>query len=166
MRLIAAALCACAPALDWRQVKPLELGAEALFPCRPASHARDIALLDQRVEMVMWACSAGGATFALSSLQLNDVRDVGGVLHSLRAAAARNVGAGDMAMEPFDVPGMTPNAQSGRSALVGRRPDGSAVAEDVLLFSRGARVYQASVVASSRDPATVNTFYAGLKVLP
>ena len=35
-------LAACSPALDWRQVRPDDTGVEAMFPCKPLSHARTV----------------------------------------------------------------------------------------------------------------------------
>ncbi|HEY6510700.1 MAG TPA: hypothetical protein VI032_01900 [Burkholderiaceae bacterium] len=164
--LIAALLCACSPALDWRQMNPAELGVQVQFPCRPASLARDVPLLQGRSSMVMYACSAAGSTYALSKLTLSDVRDVTAAIDALFAAAARNLRTVSDAAKPFEVPGMTPNPRAGRLALTGQRPDGSAVTEHLLVFVRGARVYQASVVGDAPDQAAVSTFFGGLKVTP
>jgi hypothetical protein len=164
--LSAALLCACSPALDWRQVTPAELGVLALFPCRPASLARQVLVLQQRSPMVMHACSAAGNTFAVSGLSMGDVRDVAPAIVFLRDAAFRNLGAVGGAAQPVAVPGMTPNAQAGRFVLRGQRPDGSAVTEHLLLFAHGARIYQASVVGDAPDEAAVATFFAGLRVTP
>jgi len=163
--LIAAGMCACSPALDWRQVNPAELGVQALFPCRPASLAREVPLPQGRLQMVMHACSAAGSTFALGSLVLSDVRDVTAAIDSLRDAASRNLRAAPGQASPFDVPGMTPNPHAGRLTLVGLRPDGSAVTEHQLVFVRGVRVYQATVVGNAPDESAVSSFFSGLKVM-
>jgi hypothetical protein len=162
--LIAALLCACSPALDWREVTPSELGVQALFPCRPASLAREVPVLQGRSQMILFACSAAGSTFALSSLALNDVRDVSAAIDFLFDAAARNLRASPGGVQPFDVPGMTPNSRAGYVVVKGRRPDGSAVAEHLFVFVQGARLYQASVVGDAPEEATVSTFFSGLKV--
>jgi hypothetical protein len=162
--LIAALLCACSPALDWREVTPPELGVQVLFPCRPASLAREVPVLQGRSQMILFASSAAGNTFALSSLALNDVRDVAAAIDFLFDAAARNLRASPGGVQPFDVPGMTPNSRAGYLVLKGRRPDGSAVAEHLLVFVRGARLYQASVVGDAPEEAAVSTFFSGLKV--
>ena len=162
--LIAAALCACSPALDWRQVSPSELGVQALFPCRPSSVTREVSLAPGRWQMVMHACSAAGSTFALASMALADVRDVTPAIDALWDAAAHNLRAEPTQVQPFEVPGMTPNAHAGRHALKGRRPDGSAVTEHLLVFVRGARVYQASVVGDAPDEAAVSSFFEGIRV--
>ena len=114
--------------------------------------------------MVVHACSAGGSTFAVGSMVLGDVRDVSAAIDALRDAAARNLGATIGECRPVDVPNMTPNSRAGRCLLKGHRPDGSAVVEHVLVFARGARVYQASVLGDAADDATATTFFNGLKV--
>jgi len=160
--LCIALLCACSPALDWRQVRPPGIELEALFPCRPASLTREIELLGRRLEMVMHACAAGGSTFAVGSVLLGDLRDVTPALASLRDAAVRNVGAATGPAQAIQVPGMTPNLQAARFVLAGRRPDGSSVVEHLAVFSRGARVYQAMVVGDRPEAEVVTTFLAGL----
>jgi hypothetical protein len=157
-------LCACAPALDWRQVRPAGLGIEAMFPCRPATLSREITLAQLRVEMTMHACAARGSTYAVGALTLDDVRDVDAALVSLRDAAAGNVGGAAASPVPIRVPGMTPNAQAVRLQLAGRRPDGSAVVEHVAVFARGPRVYQAMVVGDRLDAEAVSVFFDALKL--
>src|ERR1041384_5621079 len=88
--LMAILICGCTPALDWRQVSPPEWGVNAVFPCRPSSLARHVALPAGQVEMRIYACSADGNTYALAGLVLDDVRDVPATLTHLRDAAARN----------------------------------------------------------------------------
>ncbi|HEU5294034.1 MAG TPA: hypothetical protein VFU71_04535 [Burkholderiaceae bacterium] len=164
--LIAALLCACSPALDWRQINPPELGVQALFPCRPSSLTRELALPQGRARMALHACSAAGSTFALAGVTLADVGEVTPTIDWLRDAASRNVGAAEPGpLQAFDVPGMTPNARAGRLVLKGRRPDGSVVIEHLLVFAQGAQVYQASVVGDAPAEAAVSSFFEGLKVV-
>jgi hypothetical protein len=164
--VVAALLCACTPALDWRQVSPPEWGVSAMFPCRPSSLARQVALPAAQVEMRIYACNVEGNTYALGGFALGDVRDVTATLGHLRDAAARNIGGGAPSARSFEVPGMTPNPQAGRVTLQGRRPDGSAVTEHLLLFARGTHLYQATVVGDAPPDAAVTTFFGGLTAMP
>jgi hypothetical protein len=137
-----------------------------MFPCRPSSLARQITLPAAQVEMRIYACSADGNTYALAGFALGDVGDVTATLQHLRDAAARNVGAVAPAAQSFAVPGMTPNAQAGRPTMQGRRPDGSAVTEHLLLFARGTQQYQATVVGNAPPDAAATAFFGGLTVKP
>jgi hypothetical protein len=56
-----------------------------MFPCRPQHRDRDVALGDKVVPMRLHACSAGGASFAVASLQ---VADPAGVTAALGARCA------------------------------------------------------------------------------
>ena len=112
----------------------------------------------------MHACATGGSTYAIGAASLEDVRDVGAALTSLREAAARNVGGSGAAARAILVPGMTPHAESGRFVLTGKRPDGTPVVEHLALFARGTRVYQAVVVGDRPDTDAVAAFFDGLKV--
>jgi len=157
-------LCACSPALDWRRVRPAGLDIEAMFPCRPATLSREIVVAERRVEMTMHACSAGGSTYAVGALAVDDVRDVGVALTALRDAAARNVGASVGESRAIEIPGMTPHRQATRITLSGRRPDGTAVIEHLAVFARGSRAYQAMVIGDRPDDEAVSTFLTALKL--
>jgi hypothetical protein len=159
-----ALLCACSPALDWRQVRPAGIDLEAMFPCRPATLSRVVELAQRRLEMAMHACAAGGSTYAVGALTLEDVRDVGPALAALREAAARNVGGSVTGTAAIQVPGTTPHAQAARVVLTGKRPDGTDVVEHLGVFARGNQVFQAMVVGNRPNPEAVSTFFDGLKV--
>jgi hypothetical protein len=152
--------------LDWRQVRPAGLDIEAVFPCRPATLTREVELAQQRLEMTMHACAAGGSTYAVGASVLQDVRDVGPALVALREAAARNVGGAVREARAIQIPGATPHAQAARMVLTGKRPDGTAVVEHLAVFAHGNRVFQAIVVGDRPDSEVVSMFFDGLKVHP
>ena len=161
-----ALLCGCSPTLDWRQVRPVGLDLEAMFPCRPATLSRGVMLGQRRVEIAMHACATGGSTYAVGVAALEDVRDVGAAMMALRDAAARNVGSSTVETEAIQVPGMTPHAEAARVVLTGNRPDGTPVVEHLAVFARGARVYHALVVGDRPDTDAVSAFFSGLRVGP
>jgi hypothetical protein len=165
---LAAALLAtgCAPALDWRQVQPEGSGLVMMFPCKPASHARRVTLARSVVRLELHACSTAGATWALAFADLEDPARVGPALGELRAAAAANLGASPGREEALQVPGATPNPASRRIDLEGRAPDGRRLEERLAVFSKGLRVYQATVLGEHLDPAAADTFFAGLRLPP
>lgn len=162
--LLALLLCACAPALDWRQVSPAGLGITILFPCRPSSASRNIQVGGRPVTIALHACTVEGATFALSSAQTDDVHGVGPLLAELSATAARNIGVGVGAGEPLQVPGMTPHAGARRFLMTGRYPDGSIVVEHMAVFARGTRVYQVFVAGPRPNAEAVQTFFSSLRL--
>lgn len=161
------ALAACTPALDWRESRPAGSQALLMFPCKPASHARPVALAGETMEMSMFACSAGETVYALSFADVKDPARVGAALDELARAAQANLqSASGAASQPLNVAGMTPHPQSAQWRLAGRLPDGRVVEERVALFSHGTRVYQATMLGAKLDAEAQDTFFGALRVGP
>ena len=163
--LAAGAALACTPSLDWREVRPEGSGARLMFPCKPASHARQVALAGAAVEMSMFACSAGAATYALAFADMADPARVTPALAELARAASANLQSSTSGLSaPLRVPGMTPNDQAARWQIAGRLPDGRAVQEHAAFFAYGTRVYQATVLGERLDAEALDTFFGALRV--
>jgi hypothetical protein len=163
--LLPVAVAACTPTLDWRELRPEGSGAQLLFPCKPSSHARTLELAGARASLTLHACKAGGATYALAVADVGDLARVAPALMQLREAAQRNLGGAAQTLAPPRVPGMTPQAQAQRLLVQGRLPDGSAAQEQLAVFARGTRVYQASVLGAALDPEGVETFLESIRLL-
>ena len=164
--LAAAALPACTPTLDWRDVRPQGGSVQALFPCKPSNDVRSIALAGAPVRLSLQACQADGASYALSVADVQDPARVAATLEALRVAAGANLSATPAVAASAAVPGMTPNPQAQRLAITGRLPDGTPVREELLLFVHGTVVYQAAVLGAHPDRAAVDTFFEGLRFAP
>lgn len=159
-----AALAACTPTLDWRDIEPERSGIGATFPCRPDRHERPVALGGDTTRMTMTVCSAGDTTFALAFVDVAEPARVGAMISELRAAAAANVGVDAPVVSPIQVRGMTPNPQSAHLKLQGRRPDGTPVQAESVFFAKGLRVFQATVVGRVLDSDVVDTFLSSLRL--
>jgi hypothetical protein len=162
--MVVPALCACSPALDWREVRPEASGALVLFPCKPSNEARTVTLAGARVRMHVAACTAEGATWALAYADMGDPNLVAPALDSLRSASAANLAASAAVTGPMKVPGMTPNPQADRLHAAGRMPGGDPVQIDSGFFVRGTQVFQATVMGTSPAPEAVGTFFDSLKL--
>jgi hypothetical protein len=159
-------LAACAPALDWREVRPQDSGVTMLFPCKPDSHARRVVLGKQQVRLVLHACTAGASTWALAFADVGDPALVGEALNELGVVAQTNLGASHAQALSLEVDGATPNPQSRRIEFVGHMPDGRQVTEQVAVFTKGLRVYQATALSGKLEPEAVDTFFGNLRVAP
>jgi hypothetical protein len=162
--LVALAVAACSPALNWRETRVPDGDIVALFPCKPERMARELNLAETKVRMVLLSCGAAGATFALSHADMADPGKVHAALIELRRSAAANVGGTPQRLSALQVPGMTPNPLAERVVIIGRGSDGEPLHEQVGFFSRGARVYQATVYAPKLDGEAADTFFSGLKL--
>lgn len=163
-------LAACAPALNWRDVRPEQAeGLRATFPCKPDVAERQLRLpgLAEPVTVRLLSCQTDGRTWALSHLTVADADQVAVALRALAAATRGNLeaaSAGGRAavqateLPPVTVPGMTPQPDS-RAWRFDTRPAGpkagspgeagasSAPPTTVTAwhFSHGLTVFQASV---------------------
>ncbi|MDO9074336.1 MAG: hypothetical protein Q7U73_13835 [Rubrivivax sp.] len=162
--LACAGLPGCAPALDWRDVRPEGSALQLQFPCRPTTQRRDVPLAGARVNLALHACAAGGQTWGLAVADVVEPARVGPALTELAATAGGNVGA--VAGQPLalKVPGATPNDASIRLRLQGRLPDGTAVQMHVAVFARGTLVYQATVLGDAVPDEAAQTFFASLRL--
>jgi hypothetical protein len=154
----------CAPSLDWREIRPEDSDAVAMFPCKPSTDARMVSLAGARVRMVLVACRAGDATWALTFADVADPAKVTQALQDLRASNAGNLAGAPRVAGPMRVAGMTPNSQAERVEIQGHLPGGDAVRLESGFFVRGTRVYQATVMGKSLDAEAVATFFDGLKL--
>jgi hypothetical protein len=156
---------ACTPALDWRESRPQGSRAQLLFPCRPASHARSVALAGARVEMSMYACSAADTVYALSFADVKDPARVGAALEELARSLRSHVRPPEAAAsQPVAVPGMTPQPMSAQWRQAGSLPDGRAVQQRAALFSHGTMVYQATMLGPQLDAQAQEAFFGSLRV--
>lgn len=161
---LAAALCACSPALDWREMQAEGSGVVAAFPCKPDRHARSVPLAGQTVRIEMLVCSAGGATFGLSFFDAGEPARVSDTMIELQRLTVANIAATNPQSVPLQVPGMTPNPNALRMRLQGRGPDGTVLSEHAGFFVKGVRVYQATVLGKSVPPEVADTFFAALRL--
>lgn len=162
--LTAMLLGACAPALDWRQVRPPGWSLSAALPCRPATAERTLPLAGAPLTLGLWSCGADEHLFAIASADVVDPARVGPALQALAGAARANIGAQLESDQPAQVRGMTPHPMARHQRLAGRRPDGQAVRAQVLVFAFGTRVYQATVLGPRADDARVRPLTEALEL--
>lgn len=156
----------CAPALDWREVRPAGTAVVALLPCKPNSTTRTVMLAGQPLRLSMLACKAGDRTWALGSVDAGDPQRVGDVLEALRHGLQTNLQARVQSSSPARVRGATPHAASTRSDLVGRKPDGGEVHARLVLFVHGTQVFEAVVMGGGPPGAAAEPFFEALQVRP
>lgn len=158
---------ACTPALDWREVRPEGANLVLMFPCKPASDARNLDMQGTTVRIHLHACKTENQSFALSYADVADPALVGPALKQMRESLATKLGTNlsSSAAAPLSVNGMTPNPQSLIQPLSGQFPDGSAAFGVVAVFARGTVVYQAVVLGPKRDAAAQGGFVDGIKFI-
>jgi hypothetical protein len=165
-------LVACAPELNWRELRPAETNAQLQLPCKPSVFARTLVLAQESVQWSLMSCKSAGQTWAFGHALLTQPAHVEPALAALRAAVAGNMEIQSEQQVAHHVPGSTPNPASGRWRWVGRMADSRVVRAEVLVFSQGLRVFQATVLddtssADTRDAMEArDSFAAALRLLP
>lgn len=162
----AMAIAACAPARDWRDTRPEGTGVAMLFPCRPERQERQVRLGDDAVALRLFSCNAAGAAFALAAADVAEPGRVTALLEALRAQVVANVG-GTATVETLPaLRGATPNAQSARVRIVGKRRDGRRVVEHALFFVKGLTLFQATVIGADEaaDREAIDTFFDSIRL--
>ena len=158
---------ACAPALNWRETRPADSGATLLLPCRASGTERAVTVAGQTLRLALHACGAGGQTWGLAFADVADPARVSAVLDALRSAAGHNIAAtAPGEARPLVIAGATPNSASGRSRLAGRLPTGEAVQMEVAVFSRGSKVFQATVLGAQVAAEPAETFFMSIRFAP
>lgn len=159
-------LAGCSPALDWRQARPP--GAVVLFPCKPTVETRSVGLGGAApAPLTMSACEAGGAMFAVASLDVGHAERVPAALAALRAAQAGNLGATPAPAGPVPRLRGAPSAPPAeRFRLEGRLPDGTPIHQESMYLAHGTRVVQALVQGRTVPQAAVDTFFEGVELSP
>ena len=164
--LLGAALVACAPTLDWRDVRPDGAALVALFPCKPESNTRRIMLAGSEVPVQLLGCRADGTTWGLSTADVGDASRVSAALAELRSARSRNLGGREAGAQPRQMKGMLAFDQALRFSVAGHRADGSALAEESLVFSHGTRVFHAAALGGTPSAEALESFFGGLRLQP
>ncbi len=138
-------LTACSPTYNWREVHA-DGDLDATLPCKPRDDTRRVTLAGRLVDMRLLSCEAGGAIWAIGTADVREAGVVGEALSGLRAALGANIGSTSELKGPASIVGATPFPAAGHFAATGKRRDGSAVQAEALVFARGTRIYQASVL--------------------
>jgi hypothetical protein len=162
--VLAAGLCACSPALNWREIHPPDSVVSALFPCKPDHHIRRVTLAGAELAMQLSSCTAADNVYALSHIDVGQAERVTPVLQALREVAAQNIGGPTAVKDAQPVPGMTPHPLAQRLGWRSAREDGSTIEAQAAFFTQGTQVYQATVVGKRLDADAVDTYFAALKL--
>lgn len=150
-------LAACQPVLNWREARPAESGAQALFPCKPEAEQRP-AQAGQGA-MGLAHCEAAGLHVSLSWADLPDPTQLGAALQAMPQALARKLGQPLPQAATLQVPGMTPLPEAAQYRVAG-----AAGVTRLAVFAHGGRVYQAVMSSAKDDAAAWDSFVGGLRV--
>ena len=164
---------ACAPELNWREVRPADGGWSALLPGKPESMTRNVRLGEIEVAMTMHGARAGEDAYTVAVARLPEGSEAEArerALAGMRSAMVGNLGGRETAAEPVRVPIVDAAGRpvgevvAVRIAAEGRirgRP-----ARLVAVFAgEGARVWQAVAVGPGVDDEAARTMLDSFRLV-
>ncbi len=163
----AAALAACSPTFNWRDVSIGDDGLMALLPCKADRANRALPLGAEAVQVDMAGCEVGGATFAVAHASANGPAQAEAWLNAWRAATRGQLGAAQMTETPATLPRAA--ATPAPLRLEAQPPAQGAAPVQVLWFAQSQKngtvaLYQATVLGRPSSPEAAKTFYEGLRL--
>ncbi|MDM0106629.1 hypothetical protein QTH97_16910 [Variovorax sp. J22R24] len=168
MALAAAALVACNPTFNWREVPVGNAGVIALLPCKPDRATRQLPLGTEAVAVDMAGCKAGGATFAVAHASASDAAQAESWIRAWRAATLQQLAGAPVEEAPSKLPRASASPAPLRLDTRGPAPGGQSGAAHVLWFAQqrpdGVAIYQATVVGSPSSAEALQTFFEGLRL--
>jgi hypothetical protein len=154
--LASAQLGACSPKYNWRDYASPDASYRVMFPAKPASFTRSIALDGMQVSMTMTAAEIDGATFAVGAAEAADEAKARAALPAMLQALLRNIGVNDgQGKFHADSAGKT----SGTVDAIGKA-NGAPVRLAGRFEARGKRIYQVIVLGKpdAMPPEQVEQF--------
>ena len=157
-----AALAACNPTFNWRDVRPEGTRLSLLMPCKPDKAQKTVPMAGQPIQLMLLSCDAGGLTFAVAVMDVSDASKVATTLSQWQSATLANMKAAPAPLSsPIKLAGL---ANSGVVVKVtGQRANGQAVSSQAAYFAQGSQVFQAVIYADKISPDAADTFFSGLK---
>ena len=160
-----AALAACSPAFNWREVRPEGTRLNLLLPCKPDKAQKVVPLGGQATPLSMLGCDAGGATFAVAVADVGDAAKAAPVLALWQEVTLANMKAASASLQPLTlkIPGAAAGVAVSRVQAQGQRADGSAVSTQAAYFAQGSQLFQVVMYAPNIAPEVAETFFSSLK---
>jgi hypothetical protein len=163
---VLAAVCACSPSLNWREIRLEGSALVALMPCKPDRVSRTIPFVGGATRtLTMLSCEADGATFAITMADMGDAGLAEASLKQWDTVTREHVKVGSIVEQAMAPAGATPNAHA--KVVVGRgtHPNGQAMQVHMAYFAKGAQIFQAVLYAPvSMKADAVEVFLTGLKL--
>jgi len=178
--LALAALAACSPTFNWREVPVGDAGLVALLPCKPDRASRQLPLGAESVAVEMVGCEAGDATFAVASAHAADATQAGSWMHAWQAATRSQLAgiritesaatlpraAASPTAARLDTPDPAPPKRDGSSPSTA---ESATAPMHVLWFAQrdsdgSVTLYQATVLGKPSSAEARSTFFEGLRL--
>ncbi|SDC89320.1 hypothetical protein SAMN05444679_10621 [Variovorax sp. CF079] len=164
LALAAAALGACSPVFNWREVPIGDDGLIALLPCKADRATRMLPLGAELISVDVTGCEAGGATFAVAHAAASDAAQAESWMRAWRAATRTQLAGAPMA----EAPAVLPRATDSPGPMRLETQAGASAPTHVLWFAQQRAgkmaLYQATVLGKPSSPEARAIFFEGLRL--
>lgn len=156
---------ACAPALNWREVRFEQSSLAGWLPCKPDRAQRDVNLNGHIAPLRLMGCEAEGMDFTLAQLDLPAGMTASQMQPAWQAANLVSVQAvGEVPSQPWTLTGAAPDMTPRRALAQG----GQGLTARWAWFAYDGRLYQAAVYAPAKQSAkaelALDTLLSGLRL--
>jgi len=162
--LAAAALGACSPVFNWREVPIADDGLVALLPCKADHATRTLPLGAESITVDMTGCEAGGATFAVAHAAAGDAAQAESWMRAWRTATRAQLAGATVA----EAPAVLLRAAVSPGPMRLDSQGGAGAPTHVLWFAQQRAgkmaLYQATVLGKPSSPEALPTFFEGLRL--
>ena len=164
LALAAAALGACSPVFNWREVPIADDGLIALLPCKADRATRMLPLGAESVAVDVTGCEAGGATIAVAHSAAGDAAQAEAWMGAWRAATRAQLAAAAIT----EMPGVLLRSAASPAPTRLETQAGASAPTHVLWFAQQRAgkmaLYQATVLGQPSSPEARAIFFEGLRL--
>jgi hypothetical protein len=162
--VVALALAACTPSLNWRELALDPTPLKLTLPCKPDSAERKLEMLPGR-EVVVHAlgCEAAGATYVVLYADIGSAADLAAAMEGWKKASLASIHGVAERERPAVPAGALALPASTLVTASGTRANGRAVQSQAEYFAKGTLVFQAAVYSERITPELAEPFFAGLR---
>lgn len=163
-----AALTACTPKYDWREVRGTDIAFTVLLPAKPSTYSRPVNLGGITANMTMTAAEIDDVTFAVGTAELPDAAQAQAALLVMKETLVKNIN-GVVRQEKIQL-GRTRSTIELAAGPVAPPASASSAGKEISLHARfvarDRRVYQVIVAGRERAirPDSVDTFLTSFKI--
>jgi hypothetical protein len=164
LALAAAALGACSPVFNWREVPIADDGLIALLPCKADRVTRMLPLGAELISVDVTGCEAGGATFAVAHAAAGDAAQAESWMRAWRAATRTQLAGAPVA----ETPAVLARAADSPGPILLETQAGASAPTHVLWFAQQRAgkmaLYQATVLGEPSSSEARSIFFEGLRL--
>ena len=155
---------ACSPEFNWRDTALPPTSLRGLFPCKPDTAVRSMALAGQSLELHMTSCNTAGVTTAIGHADLPSADKSGPVLLQWRQASLNTMAARSVVERPLVLAGIRNEPEAVQVQAIGTGPNGAPLDFRAVWFTRESTAFVAMVFGEKLRADVAETFLSGLRL--